>query len=148
MYRPTHRLTVPASQIAIAQLRRRTRVRMKKSKNHRAVIERTEHQGKHPFPAGELSMLGFFLVTCIVVASAAMANVRRIHQHQLQRQKDEKRESGVKQTGKGGQDWQGFSYYLFLVPSPAIIFTTKWRLFAFEALVNCLGAFIAENSFM
>ena len=36
---------------------------------------------KHPFPAGKLPVRGQFRVTCMAIASAATANVRRIQRY-------------------------------------------------------------------
>jgi len=77
--RPTHRLTFPPSQVAVAQRRRKARKNKQEARNHRAAIEGTVHQVKHPFPAGKLPVRGLFRITCMMVGSAAMANVRRIH---------------------------------------------------------------------
>jgi hypothetical protein len=120
-YRLTHRITFPPSQVAVAQRRRRARAKEKEAKNHRAAIEGTVHQVKHPFPAGKLPVRGLFRVTCMMVASAAMANVRRIHRYRLQKQKDEMGKGGVKQAGKGAQDRQGFTLSVFLSSFQAIL---------------------------
>jgi hypothetical protein len=111
-HRPAHRLTFPPSQVAVAQRRRRARAKKKEAKNHRAAIEGTVHQVKHPFPAGKLPVRGRFRVACMMVASAAMANVRRIHRYRLQKQRDEKQGNGARQGRKGNQDQKGFSLSL------------------------------------
>jgi hypothetical protein len=117
-YRPTHRITFPASQVAVAQRRRKARAKKKEARNHRAAIEGTVHQVKHPFPAGKLPVRGLFRVTCMMVASAAMANVRRIHCYKLRKQKDENQENRVGQGRKGAQDHKRFSFSLFLTSFP------------------------------
>jgi len=38
---------------------------------------------KHSFPAGKLPVRGQFRVTCMAIASAATANVRRIQRYQM-----------------------------------------------------------------
>ncbi|MDT8382662.1 MAG: hypothetical protein RQ728_10470, partial [Brevefilum sp.] len=38
-------------------------------------------QVKHPFPAGKLPVRGQFRVTCMVIGSAVMSNIRRIQRH-------------------------------------------------------------------
>jgi len=112
--RPTHRLTILPSQIAIAQRRRRSRAHKQEGKNHRAAIEGTVHQVKHPFPAGKLPVRGLFRCTCMMVASAAMANVRRIRRYWVEKQKYENRKDGAKQEAKEAQDWQEFHFSVFL----------------------------------
>jgi hypothetical protein len=113
--RPTHRMTFPPSQVAVAQRRRRARANKQEARNHRAAIEGTVHQVKHPFPAGKLPVRGLFRITSMMVGSAAMANVRRIHHYLVEKQKDENRENGAKQGGKGDQDRQGFSFSVYSV---------------------------------
>ncbi|MCB0070629.1 MAG: transposase, partial [Caldilineaceae bacterium] len=49
--------------------------------NLRAAVEATVRSVKHPFRQGKLPVRGLFRVTCMVIASAAMVNVRRIHQY-------------------------------------------------------------------
>jgi hypothetical protein len=131
--RPTHRLIFSPSQIAVAQRRRRAQANKQEGKNHRAAIEGTVHQVKHPFPAGKLPVRGLFRVTCMMVASAAMANVRRIHHYLVEKQKDENQENGAKQGGKGDQDRQGFSFSVYLV----LFLSSLKRVFSLSEL--CFG---------
>lgn len=112
--RPTHRLTILPPQIAVAQRRRRSRSHKQEGKNHRAAIEGTVHQVKHPFPAGKLPVRGLFRVTCMMVASAAMANVRRIHHYLIEKEKEENQENEAKQEAKEAQDRQESSFSMFL----------------------------------
>jgi len=112
--RPTHRLTFLPSKIAVAQRRRKARKNKQEARNHRAAVEGTVHQVKHPFPASKLPVRGLFRVACMMVGSAAMANVRRIHHYLEEKQKDEKRKDGAKQEAKEAQDRQGSSFSMFL----------------------------------
>lgn len=117
-YRTNHRLTFPPQQVEVSRRRRRARAKKQEAKNHRAAIEGTVHQVKHSFPAGKLPVRGLFRITCMVVASTAMANVRRIHHYMVEKQKDESREIGAKQGRKAAQDRKGFSFSLFLASFP------------------------------
>jgi len=107
-------LTILPPQIAVAQRRRRSRSHKQEGKNHRAAIEGTVHQVKHPFPAGKLPVRGLFRVTCMMVASAAMANVRRIHHYLIEKEKEENQENEAKQEAKEAQDRQESSFSMFL----------------------------------
>jgi hypothetical protein len=51
------------------------------SHNLRSAVEATVRSVKHPFPAGKLLVRGLFRVTCMAIASAATANVRRIQRY-------------------------------------------------------------------
>jgi len=132
-YHPTHRLTFPPQQVAVSQRRRRARVKKQEAKNHRAAIEGTVHQVKHPFPAGKLPVRGLFRVACMVVSSAAMANVRRIHRYKLQKQKEENGRNEAKQGGKEAQGRNGFPFSVF----PVSFLASFRRAFALSML--CFG---------
>ena len=131
--RPTHRLTFLPSQIAVAQRRRRSQTHKQEGKNHRAAIEGTVHQVKHPFPAGKLPVRGLFRVTCMMVGSAAMANVRRIQHYLVEKQKDENRKAGAEQEAKEAQDWHESPFSMFL----AMLMSSLKRIFALSDL--CFG---------
>lgn len=51
------------------------------SHNLRSAVEATVRSVKHPFPAGQLPVRGQFRVACMMIASAAVANVRRIQRY-------------------------------------------------------------------
>jgi hypothetical protein len=67
--------------LAKSQRHRRSRALRQGSRNPRAAIEATVRSLKYPFPAGKLPVRGLFRVTCLLIASAAMTNVRRIQRH-------------------------------------------------------------------
>ncbi len=69
--------------IRLAQRRRRMRQAAAEGRNLRSAIEASVRSLKHPFPAGKLPVRGRFRVACLVIGSAAVMNVRRIH-HYLQ----------------------------------------------------------------
>jgi hypothetical protein len=56
--------------------------------NLRAAVEATIYTIKHPYPAGKLPVRGLFRMTCLIVASAAMTNVRRIQRYRLRNRPD------------------------------------------------------------
>lgn len=51
------------------------------SHNLRSAVEATVRSVKHPFRAGRLPVRGQFRVACLMIASAATANVRRIQRY-------------------------------------------------------------------
>jgi ABC-type transporter MlaC component len=81
------RLYFSQAQAQVAQRRRRSLAHKKGGRNLRAAVEATVRQVKHPFPAGKLPVRGKFRMTCMLIASAAMANVRRIQSYRLAKQK-------------------------------------------------------------
>jgi hypothetical protein len=50
----------------------------------------------------------------MMVSSASMANMRRIHCYKLQKQKEGKGKGGAKQEGKQAQGLTGFPFSMFL----------------------------------
>jgi hypothetical protein len=71
----------------VFQARRRQRHRefVRSPGNPRAAVEATVRSVKHPFRRGKVPVRGRFRVTCMVTASAAMCNVRRIQRYLAQK---------------------------------------------------------------
>lgn len=64
---------------ALVAVRRRTgRAQRARGPNLRVAIEATMRVLKHPFPAGKLPVRGLFRVTCLLIGSATLANVRSL----------------------------------------------------------------------
>ena len=81
--RRTFRLTFNQAEVEKSQRHRRSRATHTEDHNPRAAVESTVRSVKHPFPAGKLPVRGLFRITCLIVASAAMTNVRRIQRYRL-----------------------------------------------------------------
>ena len=64
-----------------AQRRRRHQDFLDSPGNPRAAVESSVRSVKHPFRNGKVPVRGIFRVTCMLVASAAMCNVRRIQRY-------------------------------------------------------------------
>ena len=113
--RPSFRLRFTPAQIAVAQRRRKMRLSKQTGKNPRAAIEGTIREVKHPFPAGKLPVRGLFRMTCLMVGSAAMTNVRRIHHYWEEKRKDERRKMAAEKGAKAAPVQQGVSFSPFLM---------------------------------
>jgi hypothetical protein len=107
--RPSFRLTFLPSQVAVAKRRRKMRLSKQEGKNHRAAIEGTIREVKHPFPGGKLPVRGLFRMTCLMVGSAAMTNVRRIHHYWEEKRKEERRKMAAETGGKAAREEQSIS---------------------------------------
>jgi hypothetical protein len=83
------RFTLSFTQQEVNWARRRRRHRQEKAakRNLRAAAEATMRSVKHPFPAGKLPVRGLFRVTCMVIASTLMTNLRRIHRYRVEKTK-------------------------------------------------------------
>ena len=83
-------------------------------KNPRAAIEGTIREIKHPFHCDKLPVRGLFGVNTLMVSSAAMTNVRRIH-HYLERKRmavERLEDQNQKENAKSAQS--NSSFWLFV----------------------------------
>jgi hypothetical protein len=78
---PRHHLRFTQAEAQAAERRRRSQQQQKESRNLRAAIEATVRSVKHPFLAGKLPVRGQFRVACMLIGSAAIANIRRIQRY-------------------------------------------------------------------
>jgi hypothetical protein len=82
---PSFKLSFTQQEVNWAKRRKRFESTRHSGKNPRAAIEAVARSVKHPFPAGKLPVRGLFRATCMLVASAAMSNIRsilRFRQHE------------------------------------------------------------------
>jgi len=82
------RLTFDQAEVEKSQRHRRSRTEHPPGRNPRAAVESTVRSLKHPFPDSKLPVRGLFRMTCLIVASAAMTNVRRIQRYRLRTRPD------------------------------------------------------------
>jgi len=75
------RLLFTQQEVYAAQRRRRCRALLQDGHNPRAAVEATVRSVKHPFPAGQVPVRGRFRVLCLLIASAAMTNIRRLQRY-------------------------------------------------------------------
>lgn len=68
-------------QFNMSQRRKRSQNHLQEGRNLRAAVEATVRQVKHPFPASKLPVRGRFRVTCMIIGSAMITNVRRIQRY-------------------------------------------------------------------
>lgn len=80
---PRYLLTFTTQEMRSARRRQAYRAHIADSHNLRSAVEATMRSVKHPFPAGKLPVRGQFRVTCLAIASAATANVRRIQRYRM-----------------------------------------------------------------
>lgn len=75
------RLRFTQAEAQAAQRRRRSNENKSLAGNLRAAVEATVRSVKLPFPEAQLPVRGQFRVTCMLIGSAAVANVRRIQRY-------------------------------------------------------------------
>jgi len=78
---PRRHLRFTQAKVNVAQRRRLSQIHQEEGRNPRAAVEATVRQVKHPFPAGKLPVRGQFRVTCMILGSAIMGNIRRIQKY-------------------------------------------------------------------
>jgi hypothetical protein len=101
--------------------------------NLRSAVEATMRSVKHAFPAGKLPVRWQFSVTCMMIASAATTNVRRIQRYLDAKTK---RENEQKKTSNEQECAQGQLSVSFFTSLKAIWKAQIWP-FSFRSL--CLG---------
>ncbi len=117
-----------------AERRRRSRQHQESARNLRAAVESTVRSVKHPFAGGKAPVRGRFRVACMVIGSAAVVNIRRLHRFWRARV----RPPQVERVQEGGQKRQpgrveppacspGFSFV-------RMIRALRWRLLALQPL--------------
>jgi ribosomal protein L20A (L18A) len=78
---PCYLLAFTSRQVKVTKRRKVHLAHKDDESNLRASIEATIRSLKHPFPAGKLPVRGRFRVTCMVIGSAFMSNLRHIHRY-------------------------------------------------------------------
>ena len=89
-----HHLRFTQAEARSAERRRQSQAHAQDSQNLRAAVEATVRSVKHPFPAGKLPVRGRFRMTCMIIASAAMTNVRRIQRFTAAKTRPQQAKSG------------------------------------------------------
>jgi len=87
---PRYLLTFTTPEMRAAQRRKEYQAHKGDSLNLRSAVEATVRSVKHPFPAGKLPVRGKFRIACLMIASAATANVRRIQRYLMAKMKTAK----------------------------------------------------------
>jgi hypothetical protein len=107
-----------------AQRRRICEQEQKLPGNRRAAVEATVRSVKLPFPAAKLPVRGQFRVTCMVVGSAAVTNVRRIQRYLTAKNRPETSKKSAALAAKGQKQAAAAPGAAFFAPVLA-----AWRRF-------------------
>ena len=87
-----------------SQRRRRNKENKPKAGNLRLPVEATVCSVKLPFPEAQLPVRGKFRITCMLIGSAAIANVRHVQRYLQARLKAEIEEKTTQSQQGGAQD--------------------------------------------
>jgi hypothetical protein len=77
-------------EVDLALRRQRTTQARASGQNLRAAVEATVRSVKHPFGNGKVPVRGKPRVSMVIVASALMSNLRRIHRHLVHQRRPKK----------------------------------------------------------
>ncbi|MCJ7692301.1 MAG: transposase, partial [Sedimentisphaerales bacterium] len=127
------RLYFSQQQAQLSQRRRRSAAKKQEGRNLRAAVEATVREVKHPFPAGKLPVRGKFRMTCVLIGSAAMTNVRRIQRYLLSQKKQEDRKKDQISRQKCDSKLLGDFFFAIFVGR----LNDYWQLFSLRRL--CFG---------
>jgi hypothetical protein len=96
-----------------AKRRRQSQKQKQEGRNLRAAVEATMRSIKHPFPAGKLPVRGRFRVTCLLIGSAAVTNIRRIQRYMEAKLKDQNQLQSVENKQNSTQNKGRDSLFCF-----------------------------------
>ena len=123
------------AQVHVSQRRRRNQKHEAEAHNLRAAVEATVRQVKHPFPGSKLPVRGRFRVSCMMLGSAIMTNVRRISRYlDLKREQELVQKQGIK--GQNGSDNS---------PLFSLLLNTKFNLPLFAIKILAISPFRLVN---
>jgi hypothetical protein len=98
------RLRFTLADAQASQRRRRSKESKRKSGNLRAAVEATVRSVKLPFPEAQLPVRGQFRVACMMIGSAAVANIRRIQRYLRARLQEEMKQNKVQDSQENASD--------------------------------------------
>lgn len=102
------------NQVNMSERRQRSQIHLEEGRNLRAAIEATVRQVKHPFPASKLPVRGKFRVTCMIIGSAMVTNVRRIQHYLEVKTKRENEQIEVQKEQECSPEQPSVSFFISL----------------------------------
>jgi hypothetical protein len=111
---PHYLLAFTAQEILTAGRRKAYLVHKGDGHNLRSAVEATMRSVKHAFPAGKLPVRGKFRVTCMIIASAATTNVRRIQRYLVAKTKPENEQKMASKEQECAQGQPDVSFFASL----------------------------------
>ncbi len=88
-HKPCFTLSFTQQDVNWARRQHRHQAEKAAKRNLRSAVEATVRSLKHPFPGSKLPVRGRFRTACLIIASAAMTNLRRIHRYRLELMQEE-----------------------------------------------------------
>ncbi len=116
---PRYLLSFTSQEVRSAKRRQDYLAHTGDSHNLRSAVEATVRSVKHPFPAGKMPVRGQFRVTCLAIAAAATANVRRIQRYLVAKKKAILTPSDAQSKPDGLLEAGAVSFFAFIRGSRA-----------------------------
>ena len=111
---PEQVLRFSQQEVDLALRRKRCAEVRASGQNLRAAVEATVRSVKHPFGNGQVPVRGKARVSMVVIASAAMSNVRRIHRHLMAQNETRKEEKTAQEEATSAHQQTAASLFVFL----------------------------------
>jgi hypothetical protein len=131
---PRRALRFKQAEAHAAERRRQSQERKKESSNLRAAVEATVRCVKLSYPDAQLPVRGKFRVTCMMIGSSAMTNVRRIQRYLKAKMEAKKSAEDVHSGHKSAPQAAADSFF-GPVRALRMFFSRPWL--AFKALWGC-----------
>jgi hypothetical protein len=122
-------------EVDLALRRQRSADARASGQNLRAAVEATVRSVKHPFGNGKVPVRGKPRVSMVVIGSAAMSNVRRIHRYLVEQKEAKKTEKTAQKGTESDQQSPGVS----LVASFLVQLRNSWRTLGLFRLARAYG---------
>jgi hypothetical protein len=132
---PERTLRFSQQEVDLALRRQRSADARASGQNLRAAVEATVRSVKHPFGNGKVPVRGKPRVSMVVIGSAAMSNVRRIHRYLVEQKEAKKAEKAAQKGTKSNQQLPGVS----LVASFLVQLRNSWRTLGLFRLARAYG---------
>jgi hypothetical protein len=98
-------------ELDLALRRQRSAAARASGQNLRAAVEATVRSVKHPFGNAKVPVRGKSRVSMLMLGSAAMSNVRRIHRYQIDQKEAEKTERATQKQSESNQQLSSVSLF-------------------------------------
>lgn len=124
--KPVQALRFSQADLDLALRRKRRSDARQQKRNLRAAAESTMRSVKHPFRGGKLPVRGKARMSMVMIASAAMTNIRRIHGYQERLRSERKKPgSGPNQQRETNKDLS-VSLVRWVPDGFSAVLTSKW----------------------
>jgi hypothetical protein len=123
-----YRIRFTRAEAQSSQRRRRSQKNQHTARNLRAAVEATVRSVKLPFPEAQLPVRGKFRVTCMLIGSAAVANLRRIQRYLQAKLHEEMKQNEAQNPREDASDvlapsfWGGVQGFFAHLLRPMLVF--------------------------